>query len=100
MIVWLLVYWLVCFLVFFFVLFFFLFLFIPEDAGGLILVGGWVFFGWFIFDGRFLDAFTHLYKRVCLSVGPSVRPSVRHTRVEFLRNEISGLNLNKIAFET
>ena len=36
----------------------------------------------------FLDAFSHLYKRVCpsvgRSVGPSVRPSVRHKRVEFL----------------
>ena len=37
--------------------------------------------------GKFLDAISHLYKRVCLSV----RPSVRDTRVEFLRNEISGL---------
>ena len=36
----------------------------------------------------FLDAFSHLYKRVC----PSVRRSVRHTRVEFLRN---GPNSNK-----
>ena len=26
----------------------------------------------------FLDAFSHLYKRVCLSVGPSVGPSVTH----------------------
>ena len=42
----------------------------------------------------FLDAFSHLYKRMCLSVrpsvrrsvGPSVRWSVGHTRVEFLRN--------------
>ena len=46
----------------------------------------------------FLDAFSHLYKRVCPSVRPSVRPSVgrsvRHTRVEYLRN---GPNLNKIA---
>ena len=25
----------------------------------------------------FLDAFSHLYKRVCPSVGPSVRPSIR-----------------------
>ena len=25
---------------------------------------------------RFLDASTHLYKRLCPSVGPSVRPSV------------------------
>ena len=37
-------------------------------------------------EGVFLDAFSHLYKRVCPSVGPSVRPSVRrsvrHTRVE------------------
>ena len=39
---------------------------------------------------HFLDAFAHLYKRV----RPSVRPSVGHTRVEFLRN---GPNLNKIA---
>ena len=30
----------------------------------------------------FLDAFSHLYKRVCLSVRPSVRPSIGHTRVE------------------
>ena len=66
----------------------------------------------------FLDAFSHLYKRVypsvrssvcqfiCPSVRPSVgssirrficpsvRPSVGHTRVKFLRN---GPNLNKIA---
>ena len=46
----------------------------------------------------FLDAFSHLYKRVCLSVRPlvppSVGPSVRHTRVEFRRN---GPNSNKIA---
>ena len=34
----------------------------------------------------FLDAFSHLYKRVCPSVRRSVRPSVGHTRVEFLRN--------------
>ena len=32
----------------------------------------------------FLDAFSHLYKRVCPSVGRSVGPSVGHTRVEFL----------------
>ena len=52
----------------------------------------------------FLDAFSHLYKRVCLSVGPSVRPSVRpsvcHTRVEFRRNGISGPHWNKIASGT
>ena len=50
----------------------------------------------------FLDAFSHLYKRVCRSVDRSVGPSVgwsvhrsvRHTRVEFLR---IGPNLNKIA---
>ena len=41
----------------------------------------------------FLDAFSHLYKRVCLSV----RPLVRDTRVEFLRN---GRNSNKIASGT
>ena len=35
----------------------------------------------------FLDVFSYLYKRVC----PFVRPSVRHTRVEFLRK---GLSLN------
>ena len=39
----------------------------------------------------FLDAFSHLYKRVCLSIRPSVRPLVRHTQVEFPRN---GRNLN------
>ena len=52
----------------------------------------------------FLDAFSHLYKRVCLSVGPSVGPSVRRSvrpkRVEFLRNKVSGLNLNKLASGT
>ena len=41
-------------------------------------------------DHLFLDAYSHLYKRVC----PFVGPSVRHTRVEFLRN---GPKLNKIA---
>ena len=53
----------------------------------------------------FLDAFSHLYKRVCPSVRPSVgrsvrrsvRRLVRHTRVEFLGN---GLNLNKMASRT
>ena len=35
----------------------------------------------------FLDAFSHLNKRVFPSVRRSVRPSVGHTRVEFLRNE-------------
>ena len=39
--------------------------------------------------GTFLDAFSHLYKRVC--------PSVRHTRVEFMRN---GLKLNRVASGT
>ena len=29
-----------------------------------------------ISQNGFLDAFSHLYKRVCPSVGPSVRPSV------------------------
>ena len=56
----------------------------------------------FALTAHFLDAFSHLYKRVCpsirWSVHPSVRPLVRrsvgHTRVEFLRNEP---NLNKIA---
>ena len=41
----------------------------------------------------FLDAFSHLYKRVCLSVhqyvrrsvSPSVRPSVGHKRVEIIK---------------
>ena len=41
---------------------------------------------------HFLAAFSHLYKRTCLSVGRlvppsvglSVRPSIGHTRVEFL----------------
>ena len=42
----------------------------------------------------FLDALSHLYKRVCPSVRRSVRRSVRHTRVEFPRN---GPNSNKIA---
>ena len=42
---------------------------------------------------HFLDGFSHLYKRLCPSVGRSVRPSVR-TRVEFSRNR---QNSNKIA---
>ena len=41
----------------------------------------------------FLDAFSHLYKRVC----PSVGPSVRHTRVEF---RIFWLIWDKIALGT
>ena len=49
----------------------------------------------------FLDAFSHLYRRVCPSVGQSIRPSVgrsvHHTRVEFPRNE---LNFNKIVSGT
>ena len=49
---------------------------------------------------KFLDAFSHLNKRVCPSVGPSVGrsvgPSVRHTRVEFLINEVDGLKQNGI----
>ena len=47
--------------------------------------------------GRFLDAFSPLYKRVldCWSVGQSVRQSVRHVRIEFLRNRISRRNLKK-----
>ena len=50
--------------------------------------------------GRGNFAFSHLYKRVCLSVRPSVRPSVRYIRVRFLRKGISGPNLNKIATGT
>ena len=42
----------------------------------------------------FSDAFLLLNTRVCLSVRPS------YTQVKFLRNEISGLNLNKIASGT
>ena len=47
--------------------------------------------------GEFLDAFSPFYKRMCQSVSRSVRPSVNHTRAGYLRNWISGLNLNKIA---
>ena len=43
---------------------------------------------------HFLDAFSHLYNRVCPSVHPSVCRSVRHTQVEIMQN---GQNLNKIA---
>ena len=49
------------------------------------LVGNFDFFGVFqaVFAYTFLDASSHLYTRVCPSVGPSVRwsvrPSVRHT---------------------
>ena len=35
-----------------------------------------------------------------MSVRPSIFPSVQPTRVEFLRNVVSGLNLNKIASRT
>ena len=52
------------------------------------------FFLLFSFHGRFFsNLFSHLYKRVC----PSVRPSIGHKRVEFQRN---GLNLNRIASGT
>ena len=54
-----------------------------------------------IFLRFFLDAFSHLYERVCPSVRRSVRPpSVGHTWVEFLRNWISGLSLYKRAWRT
>ena len=54
----------------------------------------------------FLDGFSHLYKRMCLSVGWSdgrfvgwsVGPSVRHS--EFLRNPIFRPKWNKIALRT
>ena len=36
----------------------------------------------------FLDAFSHLYKRVCPSFRPSVRPSVGHARVEIMKNRL------------
>ena len=45
----------------------------------------------------FLDAFSHLYKRVCPYIGWLVGPSVHHTRVEFLKNPIFRLKWNKIA---
>ena len=48
----------------------------------------------------FLDAFSHLFKRVCPSVGRSVRRSVLHTRVEFFRNPIFRPKWNKIALRT
>ena len=52
----------------------------------------------------FLDAFSHLYKRVCPSVGWSVRLYVRwsvgHTQVEFLKNLIFRLKWNKIELRT
>ena len=47
-----------------------------------------------------LDLFSHLYKLVSPSVGMSVGPCVGQTRVEFLRNGIFGLMLNKTASET
>ena len=40
----------------------------------------------FFFFCSFLDAITHLYKRVCPSVHQ--RPSVGHTRVELMKNNI------------
>ena len=45
---------------------------------------------------QFLDAFSHLYKRLC----PPVRSSVGHTRVGFLENRICQMNLNMIAPRT
>ena len=48
----------------------------------------------------FLDAFSHLYKRVCPSVrpsvGPSVGPSVRHTRVEIMKLRHFSVKFGKI----
>jgi len=57
---------------------------------------------------RLLDAFSHLYKRVCPSVGPSVRPSVRpsirwsvgHTQVETLQNHRFWPNLPAVRART
>ena len=47
----------------------------------------------FITNMLFLDAFLHLYKKVCQSVGHLVVPSVTY-EFKFLRN---ALNLNQIA---
>ena len=44
-----------------------------NDQGEFSAPGGWATY-FIIF--QFLDASSHLYKRVCPSVGPSVRPSV------------------------
>ena len=52
---------------------------------------------WYLFLYVFLDATMHLYKRSCPSVrrsvgpsvGPYVRPSVGHTRVEILQKPFS-----------
>ena len=63
----------------------------PE---GKIYIGFWPFWVTVLHTSMkqkgFLDAFSHLYKGVCLLVGPSIH----YTPVELLRNE---LNLNKIA---
>ena len=45
----------------------------------------------------FLNAFSHLYKRMRPSVGPSVSLSVSHKPVEFLSSRISVQILNEIA---
>ena len=42
----------------------------------------------------FLDAFSHLYRRVCPSVGPSVRLPVCQTRVEFPRNGPNSIKIS------
>ena len=61
------------------------------------------FFSLLSLTPSFLDAFSHLYKRVCPSVGQSVGRSVGHTRVEFLifqtemkQNRTKNVKLNNL----
>ena len=48
----------------------------------------------------FLDAFSHLYKRVCLSVGPSVRRSVRPSIGRTVRPSHTSWDHAKVPFLT
>ena len=51
-------------------------------------------------EERFLDAFSHLYKRVCpsfrWSVGPSVRPSVRRSHSSWISEKWAKFEQNSI----
>ena len=51
--------------------------------------------------GSILDVITHLYNlQEVVSVRSSVRSLVRHARVDFLSNEIFGIELNQKALKT
>ena len=43
----------------------------------------------FLFPQHFLDVSTHVFQKLCMSVGPSVGPSVRPTIRQLVRNTLS-----------